>query len=301
VRKLIALTEGTPLGPYVTPQTFELSAAGGDSLAAGRAEHADGPRFFSHFAGRLTPEDLRGQDLLDLGCGYGGRTVYYAQRCGASAVEGVEITSAVVERCERLAAALGADNARFRVGFAERLPFDSDRFDGVLSYDVLEHVQDPAAAFTEVARVLRPGGMAWLAFPSYLGARSSHLDYITRLPALHRVFDPDTLVRVVNEFLERQPSRYGVQPQPPPAVGVLGHRTLPTVNGMTRHEALALSDRAGLILRHEELVPVVHSGLGIPGSRLADRVLRAALRRSLLPELVVGSVALVLEKPGHAP
>lgn len=40
----------------------------------------------------------------------------------------------------------------------ERLTFPDDSFDVVVSQDVMEHVADPAAAMTEIARVLRPGG-----------------------------------------------------------------------------------------------------------------------------------------------
>ena len=48
---------------------------------------------------------------------------------------------------------------------AEALSFADSSFDLVVSCDVLEHVNDPVAAFREIARVLRPGGTAILTFP----------------------------------------------------------------------------------------------------------------------------------------
>lgn len=46
------------------------------------------------------------------------------------------------------------------IGFAHRLPFRDDAFDGVISIAVLEHVKDPFRCAAEIARVLKPGG--WL-------------------------------------------------------------------------------------------------------------------------------------------
>lgn len=47
----------------------------------------------------------------------------------------------------------------------ERLSFETDSYDFVVSNDVLEHVNDPLAALREIKRVLRPGGIALLTFP----------------------------------------------------------------------------------------------------------------------------------------
>jgi SAM-dependent methyltransferase len=47
-----------------------------------------------------------------------------------------------------------------------RLPFSSGTFDFVFSDQVLEHVQDHAAALSEISRVLRPGGGSLHIFPS---------------------------------------------------------------------------------------------------------------------------------------
>jgi len=44
-------------------------------------------------------------------------------------------------------------------GSAESLAFSADSFDVVIIADVIEHVRDINAALTEIARVLRPGGL----------------------------------------------------------------------------------------------------------------------------------------------
>jgi SAM-dependent methyltransferase len=285
---LIRATQDTRFGALVTPQTFELED-NASNLASGRRELADGSAFFQKFDGTLTASDFHGLELLDLGCGYGGRTVYYATECGATRVTGLEIRSEMVERCEVLAQTMGIANVDFVLGEAEALPFPDASFDGVIAYDVLEHVRDPEAAFAEVARVLRPRGHAWLVFPTYLGARASHLDYLTRLPALHRLFDLDLLIRVVNRFLTD--SRYGTPPQPPPSMGPLGLRTLPTLNGMTLTHSRRLAASAGLFVRVERVVPIVEPNSRVPFGRFLYKSLSNWHRRRELPELLIGSIA----------
>jgi len=45
-----------------------------------------------------------------------------------------------------------------RVGFADSLPFDAETFDLVFSDNVLEHLEHPERVFSEICRVLKPGG-----------------------------------------------------------------------------------------------------------------------------------------------
>lgn len=51
-------------------------------------------------------------------------------------------------------------------GAGEGLPFPAESFDVILSHEVLEHVQDDAAAVREMVRVLRPGGRIVLFVPN---------------------------------------------------------------------------------------------------------------------------------------
>ena len=60
---------------------------------------------------------------------------------------------------------------------AESLPFPDERFDVVVSFMALEHVQDPARALREMHRVLRPGGLALVAVPATAAYHPVPTDY----------------------------------------------------------------------------------------------------------------------------
>jgi SAM-dependent methyltransferase len=307
VRWLFEKSQGTWFGPSRTPQTTELRSEG---LRSGRAEFEDGERFFRHFHGHLQHHDLRGKDVLDVGCGFGGRSVYYAEVCGAASVQGVEVTDGVVDRCQRLAEEFNS-RASFTVGRAEALPFPDGSFDAVVSFDVLEHCDDPWLAVSEIARVLRPGGQTWNVFPTYKGARSSHLAYMTDIPLLHRVFHPDTLINIANELLEKDPSENKPGLQPSPSWTSLGHYTLPRLNGMTLKEARAIfTETAGLSCERFVVTPLVDPQLtwqqmkeAVGSSRIAAGVVFTVAhtlsgweRLLPLPEFLVQNIAVCSTK-----
>ena len=121
--------------------------------------------------GRL---DLRsGERLLDLGCGFG-RHSYEALKRGAEVVA-CDLARPEVEQVRDLARLLVASGeveesvmAAPVQGDALGLPFDDDTFDRVIASEVLEHIGDDGSAFTELARVLRPGGRLAVTIPSWL-------------------------------------------------------------------------------------------------------------------------------------
>jgi SAM-dependent methyltransferase len=107
----------------------------------------------------IDPHNLRGQLVLDAGCG-GGRYARLAGRFGARVV-GVDLSDAVEK-----AAALCADLPEVLIvqGDLLDLPLAEGRFDAVFSIGVLHHSPDPRRAFAQVAARVRPGGRlaVWL-------------------------------------------------------------------------------------------------------------------------------------------
>jgi len=96
--------------------------------------------------------DLRGQRVLDLGCGTGRLSAALAEQ-GIARVWGVDASPEMLAVArEKLPATVGLKEGR-----AEELPFRDAWFDRVVAWLVL-HLVDRSAAFREVARVLVPGG-----------------------------------------------------------------------------------------------------------------------------------------------
>ena len=103
-------------------------------------------------AGRLTAASR----VLDVACGPG--IVVEALARSAGEVVGCDITPEMLEKARERCAKAGIANARFTPGRAEALPFPDASFDMVVSRSAVHHFPDPAAAFREMARVVKPGG-----------------------------------------------------------------------------------------------------------------------------------------------
>lgn len=103
--------------------------------------------------------DLRGKSVLDLGCGSGGITLHLAREFGPASVTGFDVEEPCIASARRRAneANLG-DQVEFVQADPGRLPFADASFDLVFSKDAMVHISDKEALFSEIFRVLMPGG-----------------------------------------------------------------------------------------------------------------------------------------------
>jgi arsenite methyltransferase len=105
--------------------------------------------------GRLEP----GERVLDLGSGAGTDSLVAAQMVGPEGrVTGIDMTPEMLAKARASAAEMGAENVEFLDAEAERLPFADASFDVVISNGVIDLIPDKDAVFSELFRVLRPGG-----------------------------------------------------------------------------------------------------------------------------------------------
>jgi hypothetical protein len=226
-------------------QRTRLEGLGGFSSAgfAARADYRPFPQAdferetfgdpFKLFPDFPLREAMADRVILDLGCGYGGKTVEFRLQCGAARVCGVEPHQSMIERARQYVATRPVDHVEFEVCGTRSVPYPDATFDLVVTHDVLEHVEDPRVTVAEIFRVLRPQGLSVNVFPLYLGALSHHLDYIVNVPGIHWLFSPRTLVRAVNDVLATEP-RFGTARQPEPRRSFDGARVvLPGLNGLS--------------------------------------------------------------------
>jgi len=115
---------------------------------------------------------------LDIGCGDGGFLIAMAKR-GARA-NGLDLCEFNIMGATYRARAWDLPVAAL-VASASALPYRPDSFDVVTCGDVIEHVPQPLVTLREIHRVLRPGGLLWIAGPTrYLLAnvrRDPHYGY----------------------------------------------------------------------------------------------------------------------------
>jgi len=110
--------------------------------------------------GRLQP----GERVLDLGSGAGTDSLVAAQMVGENgSVKGIDMTPEMLAKARSAASELGVANVEFVEGEAESLPFANESFDVVISNGVIDLIPDKDAVFSELFRVLVPGGRIQLA------------------------------------------------------------------------------------------------------------------------------------------
>ena len=97
--------------------------------------------------------------ILEVGCGAGTMTAYLADR-GFTTI-GTDVSEVLLRYARK-----AHPECRFEHMRGEVLRFPDDRFDLVVSFDVLEHIPDVEAHVREVRRVLRPGGHYLLQTPN---------------------------------------------------------------------------------------------------------------------------------------
>ncbi|MDQ3576853.1 MAG: methyltransferase domain-containing protein [Actinomycetota bacterium] len=126
------------------------------------------------FAGVGNPFFMRhlrpGERVVDVGSGSGFDSIVAAGQIGAAGqVVGVDMTEEMLVKARHNAAGLGLDQVEFREGLAEALPVTDGWADVVISNGVINLCPDKEAVFTEIRRVLRPGG--WLQFADIANGR----------------------------------------------------------------------------------------------------------------------------------
>jgi len=117
---------------------------------------------------QLAPDD----NVLDVGCGAGWLARLLAERVPEGRVVGVDISDEMVRRARRRYVDL--ENTMFVTGAAEEIPWDANFFTHAISVESAYYWPDPARGLSEIFRVLREGGSAWVLINYYGENPHSH-------------------------------------------------------------------------------------------------------------------------------
>lgn len=100
-----------------------------------------------------------GDTVIDLGSGAGNDCFVARSLTGEKGkVIGVDFTQAMIDKARENAEKLEYNNVEFRFGDIEKLPVTANKADVIISNCVLNLVPDKVKAFSEIYRVLKPGG-----------------------------------------------------------------------------------------------------------------------------------------------
>ncbi|WCO67476.1 glycosyltransferase [Iamia majanohamensis] len=131
-------------------------------------EKTDPDPFYRALAQRSVAQfrhPFEGRRVLDLGCGHGYDT--RAMRAAGAEVVPVDMDGAKL-------VVTGAPLEGSVQGDATRLPFPDASFDGVYCSNLLEHTPATPPVFTEIERVLKPGGWAWVSWTNWYSPWGGH-------------------------------------------------------------------------------------------------------------------------------
>ncbi|MBV8866215.1 MAG: methyltransferase domain-containing protein [Acidobacteriaceae bacterium] len=203
-------------------------------------------------------EHIRGQIVLDFGCGYGNEMIQLA-KAGARKVYGIEISeNQLREARQRLAYADVTD----RCCLLNEAP--PETVDCIFSFDSFEHFEDPAEILQKMRSFLNPGGRVFISFgPTWFHPLGGHA--FSAFPWAHVLLCESALVRWRNLYY------------PGTSVGF----NQSGLNRMTIKRFLALCDESGFHVENREIVPIrklapLHNRLS---REWTTSVVRAVLRK----------------------
>jgi SAM-dependent methyltransferase len=163
--------------------------------------------FEDYYAG--IAEAAKGRDVLEYGCATGLNSRRIAPLCNS--ITGIDISDVAISEANQIASEEHIENARFHVMNAEDMSFDEASFDLVFGSGIIHHL-DLESSFCEIARVLRPGGVAIFMEPLGTNALYNAYRYFTphaRTPDEHPLQRHDFLL-AQRYFSRKHISFYGL-------------------------------------------------------------------------------------------
>lgn len=139
--------------------------------------------FASQMAAWIIHADCKGKRLLDVGSGFGS-FVLLSRQNGIDA-RGIERAEFEIEFARKRLCEEQPDDVYIQ-GDACHLPLPDSSFDIVTLLNVLEHIEDNRTLFSEVNRVLRPGGDLYIVCPNYAAIRQEAHYQVFWFPLLPR-------------------------------------------------------------------------------------------------------------------
>ena len=213
--------------------------------------------------------EVKGERLLDIGCGDGSFTAQIKEAIEAKEAFGIEIAPAAVAFARKIGLnvrQLDIDEANF--------PFNDDYFDVIYCGEIIEHLFDPDHLLSEIHRTLKPAGICIITTPNLAG-------WPNRLALLLGYQPYPTAVSPTNEAVGKLLLR-----NPEGQWGHIRVFTLKAIKGLLRIHGFKIKQVKGC-----EVTVKTPLGLSFGFIRLIDRLM------SKFPSLAT-RIIVVVEKQG---
>ncbi len=139
----------------LTELQIDANAVTRDDIAGVDEFHVRGAAVSRELAASVP---LGGARVLDVGCGLGGPCRMLAEEYGCDAT-GIDLSAEFIRTAQKLSELLHLDHrTNFIQGNATELPFEDQSFDVVWTQHVQMNIRDKDAFYSEISRVLKPGG-----------------------------------------------------------------------------------------------------------------------------------------------
>ena len=241
--------------------------------------------------------NLTGKDVLDLGCGLGGKTVAYSQ-WGACRVTGLDLRSHSLQAAAAENRWRNTDPAtvRFCLTDAARMSFADESFDVIVSINVLEHVDDLYFTLRECQRVLRPNGVMLFHFPPFYSPWGAHLEGWINFPWPHLFFSDRTLIQAAHRIETEHRRNAGYIPTAQVKWDALTR--LPELNRVTVQQFHHLLSVLGLQVLEQKMLPLGYNYFAQPGPFHAQilSLLKWSALTPLVREVVTTKMSWVLAR-----
>lgn len=257
--------------PFNRPAGVQAEGPGGSvSLAYAQWEYERAAASLSCFAPYYAPGDiLFRKKVLDVGCGAGGKSIWYAEKWAAD-VTGVELLEKYRDQAEAFAMRnhIGPDpvspdqqdpysmgqaprgSFRFICADASDTGLPSESFDTIIMNDAFEHLADPEAVLAECGRLLKPGGRVFINFPPYGHPYGEHLSDLIGIPWVHRLFPEQQCLeayRQLAEELDAETEQYEQPGRPETERSAKDKAGRPAVSGAERIAFRISEDKNGAL------------------------------------------------------
>lgn len=160
-------------------------------VASQLIEFERGPLEWKFYENILT--SVENKTMLDVGCGYGGRSVYYALK--KANIVAIDFKADKFKTANLFAKQKQVEErVNFQVANAVSLPFDSNTFDIVMSNNVMPYISPPLAGLNEFKRVVKPDGLICINFgPPWRAPMCPETG--TTFPWTHLLFSQDAIIK----------------------------------------------------------------------------------------------------------